>query len=176
MAQANREGTLPFLASGLALRPGPHLTPLQVAERLGVTVAQVAAFRLAFGLPPVAPDAAAFTEAEVKLFGAFAVGVGLFGEQAMRRTNRENRLTPVSNVGSSELVLAQAVLRAIETISAPAAMIQGLLPAHLELVGRRLRQGVRASRRRRRARAWGSSISSGSRPCRAGCRPGTSPR
>jgi class 3 adenylate cyclase len=163
MIEANRAGVLPYLAGGLALRPGPYLTMREVADRIGVPLAQVEAFRLAFGLPPVAPDAAAFTESEAELFGRFTSGIDLFGEKGMLRlarvlgsslariteamvtTNREDRLTPLLSAGTSELAFAQANLRAIETAGAPATMIQGLLPVHLELAASRLRRGRRSA-------------------------------
>lgn len=159
MVRAHREGALPFLASGLALRPGKRVTAREVAERLGVPVAQVADFRLAFGFPPVGVDEPAFTEREAELFGAFTVGVRTYGEKTMRGlacvlgqsigriaeamvvTNREGQLMPLLKSGASELAYAQAMLRAVETVDAPIAMIQALLPAHVELAGRRLRDG-----------------------------------
>jgi adenylate cyclase len=159
MVEAHRESRLLQLAGRLASRPGPYLTNREVAERLGMSTEQVDAFRLAFGLPPITPDTPSFSETEARLFGQFAVGVELFGERAMRRlatvigsslarigeamvsTNRESRLSALARAGSSELTYAQAALRALQTANAPTAMMQGLLPIHLELAGDRLRRG-----------------------------------
>src|SRR6185369_3541559 len=132
MIDAHRGGVLLYLAGRLALRPGPYLTIQEVADRIGVPLAQVEAFRLAFALPPIPPDAPAFTESEARLFGRFAVGVEVFGEEPMRRLarvmgsslariteamvnmNRESRLAALESAGS-ELAFAQGNLRAIET-------------------------------------------------------------
>lgn len=159
MVEANQQGELLYLAGRLVLRPGPHLTMREIAVRIGATLEQVDAFRLALGLPPIAPDAAAFTVRETELFAEFARGVSLFGETAMRRlarvigaslarlteamvtTNRDAQLAPLAHAGSDELAFAQANLRAVEAADAPVAIIQGLLPVHLELAGRRLRRG-----------------------------------
>jgi len=85
MVEANRNGQLLYLAGRLHLRPGPYLTMREVATRIGATLEQVDAFRLAFGLPPIAPDAAAFSEREAEPFAEFVRGMNLFGETGMRR-------------------------------------------------------------------------------------------
>jgi len=158
MVGAQRDRRLLQLAGQLVVRPGPFLTTREVAERIGASVEQVEAFRLAFGLPPIASDVPWFSESEARLFGQFAVGVELFGERSMLRlatvigssvariseamvsTNRESRISALARAGSSELAIAQATLRAMDTAMAPAAMVQGLLPVHLQLAGNRLQR------------------------------------
>ncbi len=158
MVDAHRSRALLYLGGRLALRPGPYLTLHEVADRIGVPLAQVEAFRLALALPPVAPDAPTFTESEARLFGRFADGVALFGERPMLRLarvlggslariaeamvamNRESQLAALETAGT-ELAFAQANLRAIEAAGAPADMIHALLPMHLDLAGGRLRRG-----------------------------------
>jgi len=159
MVAAHREGSLPFLASGLALRPGRRMSRAAAAARLGVPAAQFEEFLLAFGLPPDAKDTATLTETETRLVGAFADGVALFGEPALQRLarvigqsvariaeamvamNREQQLGPLVSTSHSELAYAQAVLRAAESATAPSAMVRGLLPIHVELAAARLRRG-----------------------------------
>jgi class 3 adenylate cyclase len=163
MVDAHRGARLVTLAGRLSIRPGPFLTTREVAERIGVPLEQVNRFRLAFGLPPIGPDAPCFSETEARLFGRFVDGVALFGEPAMWRlatvigsslarvteamvaTNRESQLHPLAEAGSREIEFAQANLRANQTAMSPAAMIEGLLPAHLELAGDRSRRHRRGA-------------------------------
>src|SRR4051794_29805143 len=83
MIYSNERGHLPFAASLALIRPGPYLTQRELADRLGTTLEVVEQFRIAFGLPPVAPDAEWCNEAEAELFGAVAGGIGLFGNRGM---------------------------------------------------------------------------------------------
>jgi class 3 adenylate cyclase len=158
LQDADRDRRLMHLAGRLAARPGPFLSTRQVAERIGMPEEQVTRFRLAFGLPPIGPDAPCFSETEAQFFGRFADGVAVFGERAMQRlamvigsslariteamisTNRESQLNRLARTGSREIEYAQANLRANEAAMAPAAIIQGLLPAHLELASDRARR------------------------------------
>lgn len=158
MQAANARGQLLFVASMLMLRPGPYLTQQQLAERLGVPPELVEAFRVAFALPPVAPDAPWCNEAEAEMFQAVASGVGLFGETGMQRLSRVlgssvsriaeamastnvERLRSITTSGATELEIAKANLVAIETAGAPARIITGLLTIHLQLAAARLREG-----------------------------------
>jgi class 3 adenylate cyclase len=158
MIDAHQQGGLAFLASGLALRPGTRVPRGELPARLGMRAAELESFLVALGLPPDAPDAATFTESEVELLGSVLVGIDLLGESGMRRlarvigqsvsriaeamveTNRESRLARVSASGS-ELTYAQALLRSTERAYAPAVLVRGLLPVHIEMSARRLRFG-----------------------------------
>jgi class 3 adenylate cyclase len=158
MTAAHQESGLAFLASGMALRPGARVPRSELPARLGMPAAEVESFLLALGLPPDAPDAATFTKSEVELLGSIVVGIDLLGESGMRRlarvvgqsvariaeamieTNRESRLALAAASGS-ELAYAQAVLRSTERAYAPAELMRGLLPVHIEMSARRLRVG-----------------------------------
>ncbi len=164
MVDAHRAGRLLLLAGRLSIRPGPFLTTREVAERIGVAPDQVMRFRLALALPPIGPDDPCFSETEADLFGRFVDGVALFGERGMARlatvigsslariteamvtTNREHQLIPLAHTtGLREIDYAQVSLRANQIAMTPAAMIQGLLPVHLELAGERIRRHRRSA-------------------------------
>ena len=90
MVRAARERyqTLTGLAGDLALRPGLTLTLAQLAERAGISPARIEAVLLAAGLPPVDPAAIAFSESDVAILVAFALGAEQFGEAPTRRFSR----------------------------------------------------------------------------------------
>jgi class 3 adenylate cyclase len=158
MIDAHQHGGLVFLASGMALRPGTRIARSELPARFGMPAVEVESLLVALGLPPDAPDAATFTESEVELLQSVVLGIDLFGEPAMRRlsrvigqsvariaeamieTNRETRLALASASGS-ELAYAQAVRSSTERAYAPAVMVRGLLPVHIEMSARRLRFG-----------------------------------
>ncbi|MFN2427079.1 MAG: adenylate cyclase regulatory domain-containing protein [Candidatus Binatia bacterium] len=157
MQQANARGQLPFVASTAIMRPGPYLTQQQLADRLGITNEFLETFRVAFALPPVAPDAPWCNEAEAEMFGAVAAGVGLFGPQGMLRLSRvlgssvsriaeamattnAERMRAIVDTGATELQLAQANVAAVATAGAPARIITGLLSIHLQLAAARVRE------------------------------------
>jgi len=157
MQQADARGQLPFVASANVLRPGPYLTQQQLADRLGVGMDVVEAFRVSFALPPVAPDSPWCNEAEAAMFEAVASGVGLFGDKGMQRLSRvlgssvsriaeamastnTERLRDIAGLGASELDMAKANLMATQTAGAPARIISGLLSIHLQLASARLRE------------------------------------
>jgi adenylate cyclase len=157
MKSAQAQGRLLFIASMLRLRPGPFFTQKQLAERLGVPMEQIEAFRVAFALPPVAPDAEWCNETEARMFDAVASGVSLFGDEGMLRLSRvlgtsvsrvaeamastnAERMRKIAESGATELEIAKANLTAIQTAYAPANIITGLLSIHLQLAAIRLRE------------------------------------
>lgn len=156
MQQAHARGQLIFVGSQGALRQGPFLTQKQLAERLGVSAEVLEAFRVAFALPPVAPEAPWCNEAEAQMFEAVAPGVGLFGEQGMLRlsrvlgssvsriaeamvTSNQERLRTLLGPGAREIEIAKANLQATETAGAPGRIIQGLLALHVQIAATRVR-------------------------------------
>ncbi len=158
MQAANERGQLLFVASVLALRPGPYLTQQQLADRLAVPAELIEEFRVAFALPPVEPGDPWCNEAEAEMFQAVAGGVGLFGEAGMQRLSRVlgtsvsrvaeamasinvERLRNIAGSGATELEIAKANLAAIQNAGAPAKIMTGLLSIHLQLAAGRLREG-----------------------------------
>ena len=157
MKAADAQRQLAFLASMLILRPGPYLTQQQLAERLQISSEVVDEFRVAFGIPPTAPNAEWVNDAEAELFKAVADGVSLFGGVGMLRlarvlgssvariaeamaTSNHERMRPIVEAGASELEIAKANLLATETAGAPARIIHGLLPLQLQIAATRLRE------------------------------------
>jgi adenylate cyclase len=102
MVRAERQGGLNNLVAPLVLRPGRYLTLAEVAERAGLTPAQVEEMRFAAGLPPVDPDDRRFSEADVQSFVVFANGERLFGEAATLRF--------AGVIGSSSARIAEAAV------------------------------------------------------------------
>jgi class 3 adenylate cyclase len=156
MQQANEKHQLPFVASIVTMRPGPYLTQQEFAERLGSTLEIVEAFRIAFGLPPVAPGDPWCNESEADFFASVAGGIGLFGTTGMLRLSRvigssvariadamattnHERMRAILASGASELAVAKANLRAVETADAPMSISRALLPLHLQIASIRVR-------------------------------------
>jgi len=157
MQQADARGQLLFIAGFVSLRPGPYFTQRELADRLGVSTEVVEMFRVAFALPPVAPDAPWCNEAEARMFEAVAGGVGLLGQTAMLRlarvlgssvsrvaeamaTGNHERMRGILGAGSSELEFAKAGALATDNADGPARIINGLLSIHLEIASIRLRE------------------------------------
>jgi adenylate cyclase len=157
MQFAKSRGLLLFIASVAVGRIGPFLSQAQLAERLGVDPSVLEAFRVAFALPPVAPEAPWCNEKEALMFESVAGGVELFGETGMLRLSRvlgssvsrvaeamassnSERLRRMAEDGATELEIAKANLAAIETADAPAKIMTGLLGIHLQLAATRLRE------------------------------------
>jgi class 3 adenylate cyclase len=157
MRQANARGVLLYLAGTSSMRPGPYLTQRELADRLGQSMELVDSFRIAFALPPIAPDSPWCNEEEAQMFESVAGGVGLFGEQGMLRlarvlgssvsriaeamaTSNTERMRIIAATGVSELEFAQANLAATQTADAPAKIITGLIGIHLQITATRLRE------------------------------------
>jgi adenylate cyclase len=157
MRAANAESQLVFAASLHSLRPGPYLTGIELARRLGITIDVLEAFRVAFALPPVAPDAPWCNETEAEMFGAVASGIELFGQKGMLRlarvlgstvsrvaeamvTANHERMRAILRPNARELEIAKANLQATDTATAPARIISGLLALHVQIAGTRVRQ------------------------------------
>jgi len=157
MRDAHSRGNLHVMPGFTLMRPGPYLTLSQLSTRLGVPMETIEAFRVAFALPPVAPDAPWCNEAEAQMFEAVAGGVGLFGEPGMLRlarvlgssvsrvaeamvTSNHERIRRLIDSGATELELTKAGLAATESADGPAKIISGLLSIHVQIAAGRLRE------------------------------------
>jgi len=159
MVQAVRgRASLSGLAGDLVLRPADSIGCAEVARRAGLAPEQVQAIRLAAGLPPVTPDDATFSSEDARGFAAFATAAELFGEQAIWRFLRVigsaldriaegavalflvNIEAPFRERKASELALAQANLRAVESLAVIPDVIHGLFLGHMQTAIRRLRE------------------------------------
>ena len=151
------DGALTGLAGDLVVNPGAHLRLADLAERAGLTVAEVEAIRHMVGLAPVNPEELRFADRDVQSFAAFAVSRQLFGEQATRHFGHVmgsslariaeavvsmflvNVEGPLREAHGTELELAQANLRATEAAEAVPSVLQSVFRAHLEESIRRSR-------------------------------------
>jgi adenylate cyclase len=156
-------GTLTGLAGDLMINPGAHLRLAELAERTGLTVAQVEAIRCTAGLGPVDPEEPRFADRDVQSFAASAVSARLFGEPATRHFERVMgsalaRIAeavvsmflitvegPIREAHGTELELAQANLRAIEAAGVVPSVLRTVFRAHLEESIRRFRMAREGS-------------------------------
>jgi adenylate cyclase len=157
MQHAAREGSLTGLAGDLELGQGEHYTIDEVAELTGLSVDRLLELSLAVGLP-LGRDARVLTEEHMQMYRFFAGGAALFGEQPLLRFLRNvgsslsriaeagvslfyvNIEGPMRAGGASERALAEASLRAIESIRRLQTMIHGLFRSHMEATIQRFRQ------------------------------------
>jgi adenylate cyclase len=157
MKRAANAGLLHSLAGDLVLRPGSRYTRADVAERAGVSVERVRELSLSAGLPPAAPDDPVYTDEDVRMFATFAGGSTLFGTAAVLRFIRTvgsslariaeaavslflvNVEEPMRRQHATERALAEANLRAIETIDGVERMLLGLFRTHMEAAIARFR-------------------------------------
>jgi class 3 adenylate cyclase len=158
MVRAQREGLLTALAADLAFRAEPGITLTEVAARVGVTPKRVEEIRSAAGLPPIARDEPVFGDDDVRTFAAFVMAASQFSEIATRRFTRVlgsslariaeaavslflvNIEGPIHEAGAGELALAQANLRAVESLHLVPTVLGGLFRPHLETAVRRFCQ------------------------------------
>ncbi len=71
MVAADAVGQLGSLPGDLLLRPGPRRSLAEMAEAIGISLADLVATRRASGLPPVSPDEPVFTQGDEQMFRAF---------------------------------------------------------------------------------------------------------
>jgi len=152
-----RWGSLAGLAGDLALRAGERLTLAEVAARAGTTPEHAERINLAAGFPPVAPNERVFDAETAATFTSFAVGAALFGEAPMMHFFRvvgaalarvseaavalflANIEAPIVARGAGELALAQANLRAVNTLDTIPNAVRAMFRAQMEVAIRRLR-------------------------------------
>jgi class 3 adenylate cyclase len=156
MVRAARENLLVALAGDLVLDSGPRYTLAEVMARTGLPRQIIEELTLAIGLP-VGDEERPFTDESVHMFGFFKDGAALFGEGPLLRFLRTigsslarmsesavslfyvNVEGPMRRRGTRERELAQAGLRAIESIGGLQVMIQGLFRLHMDTTIRRFR-------------------------------------
>ncbi len=156
MAEAARVGLLTALAGDLVLRRGQSYRLAEVAELTGLSEERVRTLSLAVGLP-LAFDRQRLTEDNVQMFRMFSGAAALFGEGPVLRLLRvigaslarvaEAALSlfyvnvegPMRKQGTTERAIAEASLRAIESIDGLQAIVHGLFRAHMEVAIERFR-------------------------------------
>src|SRR5438445_8946538 len=159
-----RWGALSGLAGDLALRAGERLTLAEVAARSGMSPERIERFNLAAGVPPVGPEVRVFGAGTVAMFASFAAPEEFFGQGPLLHFIRvlgsslariaeaavslflANVEAPIVERGASELALAQANLRAIQTLDTIPNAVRAMFRAQVEIAIRRLRaaRGERA--------------------------------
>ncbi len=158
MVRAQRETSLDGLGADLALYPPDGLTLAEVAARIDVTPERIEEIRFAAGLPPVDPDARIFTPEDAAGFATTAAGAALLGAEATRRFSRVAgsavaRLAeaaivtfrvhvegPIRKSHGSELALAQANWRGVQTLRVVPLALASIFHGHLLTAMRRLRE------------------------------------
>jgi adenylate cyclase len=166
MVEAHERLHLTGIAGDVALRPGPRLTPAELAEQAGISVDDVQRLTLAIGRPVTDPGQRAFTPEDVEAFGMFRAAAQLFGEEPLLQFLRVvgsslGRIadaavsvfladveTPLTQADAGELALAKANLEAVE--------VAKLLPGLMDVVFRALMES--AIERNRTARAEAGSL------------------
>jgi adenylate cyclase len=151
-ADANR---LTAIAGDLALRPGPRLTMLEVAENTGLTVEEIQQLSLTVGLPVEKVDEHIYTQGDVAVFKLFSETTGLFPERSLMQFVRvlgaslariadaavslflADVETPITEAQAGELALARAQLDAIGALNLLSDHLESLFRAHMELAIRR---------------------------------------
>ncbi len=157
MVYAAREASLTGLAGDLVLRPGTRYVLSDAARDAGLADDKTWALSLAVGLAP-ARDEAVYTDEDVAMFRSFAGGAALFGEMPVLRLMRivgsslariaeaavslfyVNVEGPMQQHRPSERALAEASLRAIESLGPVQILLQSLFRAHMEAAIRRFRR------------------------------------
>ena len=152
-----RWGSLTGLAGDLALRAGERLTLAEVAARSGMSPERIEGYNLAAAFPPVGPEERVFDPGTVAMFASFAAAEQFFGQGPLLHFIRvlgsslariaeaavslflANVEAPIVERGASELALAQANLRAINTLDTIPNAVRAMFSAQMEIAIRRLR-------------------------------------
>ncbi len=164
MVEANRRGELIALAGDGALRPGPRLTPRQLATRVGISLELVHGVRRASGFPVLGPDDAGMTEEDVQMFELFKLADAFFSSDELLRLAtvigsslrrvadaagemflRDVEAPLKASAPAPELDLAQANLQGIGLARAATGVFAPMFLAHLELSTQRARAARRDS-------------------------------
>jgi len=152
-----RWGSLTGLAGDLALHGGERLTLAEVAARSGMSPERIERFNLAAAFPPVGPEERVFDPGTVAMFASFAAAEQFFGRDPLLHFIRvlgsslariaeaavalflANVEAPIVERGASELALAQANLRAIQTLDTIPNAVRAMFRAQVEIAIRRNR-------------------------------------
>ena len=158
MVRAHREGWLDGLGADVALHPAQELTLPEIARLAGLTPAEVQQIWLAAGLPPLDPEERVFSKEDALGFASFGPAAQLLGEQAAHRFSRiagsslariaEAAVSlfrvhiegPLREARGSEVALAEANARGIETLRLVPVALQTLFRGHFDAAMRRLRE------------------------------------
>jgi adenylate cyclase len=158
MVRAHREGWLEGLGADLALHPAQELTLAEIAKLARLTPERVQEIRLAAGLSPIDPEERVFSKDDALGFASFGPAAQLLGEQAAYRFSRiagsslariaEAAVSlfrvhiegPLREARGSEVALAEANARGIETLRLVPVALQALFRGHFDAAMRRLRE------------------------------------
>ncbi len=158
IVDATRESNLAQVASDANLHTEPEYTMVQAAEMLGVPVAALDRLRRTSGLAPRPFDEPAFTEAEVRAFGAMGQGRELFTQAEANHFTRVlgssmARIAdaavsmflidvegPVLEAGGTDLDVVRLNEQALVALDSVTASLDPLLRMHLEDAVHRSRQ------------------------------------
>ena len=140
LVAASQAGQLSSAAGDKALRPGPRLTPLQLASLVGVDVTMVHDVRRASGFPAMADDTPGMTAEDVRMFELFEAAAGFF--------NRDEVLRLATVMGSSMRRIADAAgetfLRDVEAPMKERGVIDELEMAKANVIGVELARAATA--------------------------------
>jgi len=127
----------------------------EAAAAAGIEPERVDRIWRAAGLPNADPGTPYFSDLDVEILRAFAVGSELFGEEAVSRFTRvmgtslasiaEAALTmsvanlsgPMALAGADEATVTLATARARAALDLVPSVLEGLFPHHVEMAGRR---------------------------------------
>jgi len=155
IAEAGAAGRLTAIAGDLALRPGPRLSMVEVAENTELTVEQIRQLSLTIGLPVEDVDERIYTPGDVEVFKLFGATTELFPESSLMQFVRvlgsslariadaavslflADVEAPITEAQAGELALARAQLDAIGALDLLTDHLQTLFRAHMELAIRR---------------------------------------
>jgi adenylate cyclase len=158
MVEADGRGQLNSLAGDRALRPGPRLTPPELAERVGIDVSMVHDVRRAAGFPAIDDVTAGLTYEDVPMFELFEAAADFFTRDevlrlatvmgaAMRRIAdacgetflRDVEAPMKERAPTNELAMARANLAGVELARAATAVFAPMFLGHLEVSTQRTR-------------------------------------
>jgi len=155
IAEAGATGRLTAIAGDLALRPGPRLSMVEVAEGADLSVEQIRQLSLTIGLPVEDVNERIYTPGDVEVFKLFSAATELFPETSVMQFVRvvgaslaraadaavslflADVETPITEAQAGELALARAQLDAIGALNLLINHLETLFRAHMELAIRR---------------------------------------
>jgi adenylate cyclase len=155
IAEAGATGRLTAIAGDLALRPGPRLSMVEVAEGADLSVEQIRQLSLTIGLPVEDVNERIYTPGDVEVFKLFSAATELFPETSVMQFVRvvgaslaraadaavslflAEVETPITEAQAGELALARAQLDAIGALNLLINHLETLFRAHMELAIRR---------------------------------------
>lgn len=157
MRAACSAGQLNALVGDLSLRPGRRRSITETARETSLTVEQIRHIRRASGFPDIDDDAPTYVDADVEMFGTFAVASQFFSTDelvhfvrvvggSLRRIAEaagEMFLRDVEaglHEEGTELQRAEANLAGIDLVHAATAIFEPMFRAHLELATLSTRQ------------------------------------